>query len=102
VDHGAVFRPLNSRKAVLKRTHVWQAGKNSETLLAFQKLLRRQGSHEPGIKIRYADETPLVAPLLITITLSVGTLEGRGDDFEKVAKMPVLNHALEQMSISAP
>jgi DNA-binding transcriptional LysR family regulator len=50
IDRGVVFRPLNTRKAVVKRTHVWHAGKNSEALLAFQKVLRQQGGQEPAIK----------------------------------------------------
>jgi hypothetical protein len=29
---------------------VWQADKNSEALLAFQKILRHQADHKPAIK----------------------------------------------------
>jgi hypothetical protein len=29
---------------------VWQAAKNSEALLAFQKVLRQEGGQEPAIK----------------------------------------------------
>ena len=50
IDRGVVFRPLNTRKAVVKRSLVWQAGKNSEALLAFQKVLRRQGAASPAMK----------------------------------------------------
>jgi DNA-binding transcriptional LysR family regulator len=50
IDRGAVFRSLNARKAVLKHTLVWQAAKNSEALLAFQKVLRQEGGQEPAIK----------------------------------------------------
>jgi len=42
-----VFRPLNTRRAVLQHTLVWQAKKNSEALLAFQKILRHQAGHQP-------------------------------------------------------
>src|SRR5260370_1032439 len=47
IDRGVVFRPLNNRKAVLQHTLVWQVDKNSETLLAFQKVLRRQATRSP-------------------------------------------------------
>jgi DNA-binding transcriptional LysR family regulator len=50
IDRGVVFRPLNTRKAVLQHTLVWQADKNSEALLAFQKILRHQADHKPAIK----------------------------------------------------
>jgi hypothetical protein len=42
IDRGVVFRPLNTRRAVLQHTLVWQADKNSEALLAFRKILRHQ------------------------------------------------------------
>jgi DNA-binding transcriptional LysR family regulator len=45
IDRGVVFRPLDNRKAVAKRTLVWREGKSSEALLAFQKVLR---NYEPG------------------------------------------------------
>ena len=47
IDRGVVFRPLNTRRAVLQHTLVWQAKKNSEALLAFQKILRHQAGHQP-------------------------------------------------------
>jgi len=47
IDRGVVFRPLNNRKAVLQHTLVWQVDKNSEKLLAFQKVLRRQAARSP-------------------------------------------------------
>ena len=50
IDSGVVFRALDTRKAVLQHTFVWQADKNSEPLLAFQKILRRYSGHEPAIK----------------------------------------------------
>jgi DNA-binding transcriptional LysR family regulator len=56
IDRGVVFRPLNSRRAVLEHTLVWQANKNSEALLAFQKILRRQAGHKPAIKNQLARE----------------------------------------------
>ena len=50
IDRGVVFRPLNTRKAMVKRTLVWQVGKNSEALLAFQKVLRQQGATSRALK----------------------------------------------------
>jgi hypothetical protein len=47
IDRGVFFRPLNNRKAVLQHTLVWQVDKNSEKLLAFQKVLRRQATRSP-------------------------------------------------------
>src|SRR5260221_8774759 len=52
IDRGVVFRPLNTRKAVLQHTLVWHADKNSEALLAFQKILRHQAHQKPPIKNR--------------------------------------------------
>ena len=45
IDRDVVFRPLDNRKAVAKRTLVWQEGKSSEALLAFQKVLQ---NYKPG------------------------------------------------------
>jgi hypothetical protein len=56
IDRGVVFRPLNSRRAVLEHTLAWQANKDSEALLAFQKILRRQAGHKPAIKNQLARE----------------------------------------------
>jgi hypothetical protein len=51
-----VFRPLNTRRAVLEHTLVWQANKNSEALLTFQKILRQQAGHQPEIKNQVTGE----------------------------------------------
>jgi hypothetical protein len=57
IDRGAVFRLLNTWRAVLQHTLVWQATKNSEALLAFQKILRRQAGvtliHDPNIDVLF-------------------------------------------------
>ena len=50
IDRGVVFRPLNTRGAVLQHTLVWLAKRNSEALLAFQKILRHQAGNQPAIK----------------------------------------------------
>ena len=50
IDRGVVFRPLNTRKAVLQHTLVWQVNKNSEALLAFRKILRHRAEQKPVIK----------------------------------------------------
>ena len=50
IDSGVAFRALDTRKAVLQHTFVWQADKNSEPLLAFQKILRRYSGHKAAIK----------------------------------------------------
>jgi hypothetical protein len=50
IDRGVVFRPLNTRRAVLQHTPVWQADKNSEALLAFRKVLWRRADQKRAIK----------------------------------------------------
>ena len=50
IDSGVAFRALDTRKAVLQHTFVWQADKNFEPLLAFQKILRRYSGHKAAIK----------------------------------------------------
>jgi hypothetical protein len=54
IDRGVVFRLLNTWRAVLQHTLVWQANKNSEALLAFQKILRRQPGHKSAIRNQVA------------------------------------------------
>ena len=50
IDRGVVFRPLNTRRAVIQHTLVWQADKNSEALLAFRKVLWRRADQKRAIK----------------------------------------------------
>ena len=50
IDRGVVFRPLNTRRAVIQHTLVWQADKNSEALLAFRKVLLHRADQKRTIK----------------------------------------------------